>query len=59
MTSLYNAMPTWLTEAHRRLDEAALAAYGLRRDLSDDEVAAELLAMNLNRVAPVTRLAAE
>lgn len=59
MTSLYNAMPTWLTDAHCRLDDAALAAYGLRRDLSDDEVAAELLTMNLARSAPATRIAAE
>ncbi len=59
MTSLYNAMPTWLADAHRQLDDAALAAYGLRKDLSDDQVAAELLAMNLARGIPTARLAAE
>lgn len=28
LTNLYNERPTWLDNAHRRLDEAAFAAYG-------------------------------
>jgi type II restriction/modification system DNA methylase subunit YeeA len=28
LTNLYNARPTWLEEAHRKLDEAVFAAYG-------------------------------
>ena len=59
MTALYNAMPTWLADAHRGLDDVTLAAYGLRAGLSDDKVAAELLAMNLARNASASRLAAE
>ena len=27
LTNLYNARPTWLDLAHRRLDEAVFAAY--------------------------------
>jgi hypothetical protein len=28
LTNLYNQRPTWLAEAHRKLDEAVFAAYG-------------------------------
>ncbi len=28
LTNLYNARPTWLDNAHRKLDEAVFAAYG-------------------------------
>ena len=58
ITALYNAMPTWLADAHRCLDNAALAAYGLQNDISDDEIAAGLLAINLARGTPA-QLAAE
>ena len=46
---LYNENPTWLQLAHRKLDDAVLDAYGWPRDLSDDEVLARLLALNLER----------
>jgi hypothetical protein len=35
--------------AHKRLDEAVSAAYGWPADLSDDELLARLLALNLQR----------
>jgi type II restriction/modification system DNA methylase subunit YeeA len=49
LTNLYNARPTWLDLAHRRLDEAVFAAYGWQSDLSDEEILAKLLALNLER----------
>jgi hypothetical protein len=41
--------PAWLANAHRRLDEAVFAAYGWPADLSDDDLLARLLALNLER----------
>jgi hypothetical protein len=35
--------------AHRQLDEAVFAAYGWQPDLSDDELLARLLELNLAR----------
>ncbi len=49
LTNLYNARPTWLAQAHDRLDAAVLAAYGWSPDLPDDELLARLLALNLER----------
>ncbi|MGV3722093.1 MAG: hypothetical protein ACO1SX_14375 [Actinomycetota bacterium] len=49
LTNLYNAPPTWLQNAHRRLDEAVFAAYGWEPSLTDDEVLARLLELNLAR----------
>jgi hypothetical protein len=49
LTNLYNQRPAWLAHAHRRLDEAVSAAYGLPADLPDDEILARLLALNLER----------
>ncbi len=49
LTNLYNENPTWLQNAHRKLDEAVFAAYGWPSDLSDDEILARLLALNLAR----------
>jgi hypothetical protein len=51
LTNLYNQRPTWLDDAHRRLDEAVFAAYGWPAGLSDDELLARLLALNLERAA--------
>ena len=49
LTNLYNERPTWLHNAHRQLDEAVAAAYGWSADLSDNEVLARLLELNLSR----------
>jgi hypothetical protein len=49
LTNLYNERPTWLDLAHKRLDEAVFAAYGWPVDLSDDDLLARLLALNLER----------
>jgi hypothetical protein len=49
LTNLYNQRPTWLDNVHRKLDEAVLDAYGWPHDLSDEEILARLLALNLER----------
>lgn len=49
LTNLYNQRPTWLDLAHRKLDESVFAAYGWGVDLSDDEILARLLALNLGK----------
>ena len=54
LTNLYNERPTWLSNAHARLDAAVLAAYGWPADLSDQEILARLLALNLERATPST-----
>jgi hypothetical protein len=55
LTNLYNELPTWLKNVHRKLDEAVFAAYGWPADLSDEETLARLLELNLSRSAtPVT-----
>ena len=51
LTNLHNERPTWLDLAHRRLDEAVFAAYGWSSTMSDDELLAKLLALNLRRAA--------
>ena len=52
LTNLYNARPTWLDYAHRKLDAAVCVAYGWPAELADEEVLARLLALNLARVTP-------
>lgn len=49
LTNLYNARPTWLEFAHKRLDDAVFAAYGWKNNLSDEEILEKLLALNLER----------
>jgi len=49
LTNLYNAKPTWLKNAHQKLDEAVAAAYGWDADLSDEEILKRLLELNLSR----------
>jgi hypothetical protein len=51
LTNLYNKRPDWLDLAHKRLDTAVFDAYGWPHDLSDDEILARLLALNLKRAA--------
>jgi hypothetical protein len=50
LTSLYNARPTWLDNAHTALDRAVLDAYGWPHDLTDDLLARQL-ALNAARAA--------
>jgi type II restriction/modification system DNA methylase subunit YeeA len=54
LTNLYNAMPAWLTHAHKALDEAVAEAYGWGDDwragkLTDDETLARLFRLNQER----------
>lgn len=49
LTNLYNQNPQWLQNAHRKLDDAVLAAYGWDSNLSDAEILEKLLALNLER----------
>ena len=51
LINLYNERPTWLALAHRKLDHAVLDAYSWPHDLSDEEILARLLALNLERAA--------
>ena len=51
LTNLYNARPTWLDLAHKKLDAAVFAAYGWPSDLSDEQILEKLLALNLQRAA--------
>ena len=54
LTNLYNERPAWLANAHKRLDEAVFAEYGWPADLSDGELLARLLALNLKRARNLT-----
>jgi len=49
LTNLYNALPAWLVDAHRKLDEAVFAAYGWPSTLTDSEILERLLALNHQR----------
>jgi type II restriction/modification system DNA methylase subunit YeeA len=51
LTNLYNQRPAWLQHAHQRLDAAGFAAYGWPATLTDDEILARLLDLNLRRAA--------
>ena len=57
LTKLYNERPAWLEHAHRKLDEAVAAAYGLSADLSDEDILSRLLALNLERAAAEAKAA--
>jgi len=49
LTNLYNQRPTWLDLAHKKLDQAVFAAYGWDPAMSDEELLAALLELNLQR----------
>jgi hypothetical protein len=51
LTNLYNQRPAWLDLAHQKLDAAVFAAYGWEPGISDDELLAGLLRLNLERAA--------
>jgi type II restriction/modification system DNA methylase subunit YeeA len=52
LTNLYNLKPSWLINAHKKLDDAVANAYGLKNDLTDDEILSHLLQLNLDRSKP-------
>ena len=58
LTNLYNKRPSWLAEAHRKLDEAVFTAYGWPPPLTDSEILEHLLALNHQRVAKPEKSAA-
>jgi len=52
LTNLYNQRPTWLVNAHARLDRAVWAAYGWPEppaEADDETILTRLLALNLER----------
>ncbi len=51
LTNLYNLRPTWLANAHARLDAAVFAAYGWPEDVEDEDILKHLLALNFERSA--------
>jgi hypothetical protein len=51
LTNLYNKRPSWLADAHGKLDEAVFAAYGWPATLTDSEILQRLLALNHQRAA--------
>jgi hypothetical protein len=51
LTALYNERPTWLSDAHRRLDLVVFEAYGWDPAITDEQLLDELLKLNLSRAA--------
>lgn len=51
LTSLYNQRPTWLAQAHERLDSAVAAAYGWPSNITEEDALRKLLELNLSRSA--------
>jgi type II restriction/modification system DNA methylase subunit YeeA len=50
LTNLYNERPTWLANAHAKLDSAVAHAYGFPVDLTDEQILERLLALNQQRI---------
>lgn len=55
LTNLYNERPDWLAAAHEKLDAAVFDAYGWPYNLSDEDILARLLALNLQRAQSETQ----
>ena len=55
LTNLYNQRPTWLVQAHEKLDAAVFAAYGWDPSISDEELLEQLLRLNLERAGGDTK----
>ena len=49
LTNLYNKPPTWVDLAHKALDEAVFDAYGWDPSMTDEQILAALLELNLER----------
>jgi type II restriction/modification system DNA methylase subunit YeeA len=54
LTALYNQRPTWLIDAHAKLDTAVCAAYGWDPSIDNDEILRELLGLNALRSTPLS-----
>ena len=54
LTALYNARPTWLADAHARLDNAVAAAYNWPATLPEAQILENLLALNMKAVSADT-----
>lgn len=52
LTRLYNENPSWLQTIHQQLDQAVFAAYGWPATLTDEDILANLLALNSIRSSP-------
>ena len=46
LTNLYNKRPTWLQQAHERLDRTVHASYGWPYPLDQDDILSRLIALN-------------
>ncbi len=51
LTNLYNANPTWLSNAHAQLDQAVARAYNWPPNLPDHQILENLLSLNLHHHA--------
>lgn len=49
LTNLYNQKPSWLEQAHERLDRMVYAAYGWEYPLGPEEMLSRLVELNLKR----------
>jgi hypothetical protein len=49
LTKLYNGRPAWLADCHAKLDAAVAAAFDWPPDMSDEQILARLLDLNLGR----------
>jgi hypothetical protein len=49
LSHLYNECPTWLPNAHAKLDAAVFAAYGWPYAVTDDQILERLLVLNGTR----------
>lgn len=49
LTQLYTDNPTWLRQAHERLDQSVAAAYGWPANLRDDEILCRVFDLNAKR----------
>ncbi len=47
LTNLYNERPTWLANAHAKLDETVFATYHWDLPPTDEQILERLLALNL------------
>lgn len=58
LTNLYNQRPSWLAQAHERLDRAVHAAYRWAYPLEPEDVLSRLVALNLARSGRTDTVAA-